>query len=383
VSDAVVPPRRRLLFLCSVLGVGGAEHHWATLLTNLVERGAAPRLVALKSGGRAFDTVADAGIPTRVIGARGGLKTLLRARNLLQERLHEPEVVVTWGADAALLGCVLSRRAAIPHLIHWHAGPGSSLTRRQVLSFRAAAGLGGGAIAVTRAQVPELVAFGYPLERIRVGRPGVPPPPTRFRNRAEARADLGLPQQDFIALVVARLSPEKCLDRFVQAIGRTSIGGRAVTGLVVGDGPERSRLEQLAAEISAPVKFVGYREHPADYMVAADVVCLTSGREALPLTILEAAACGRPSITMDVGGVRDVIEHDVTGLVTPGGDVAAFATAVATLAASRARVDELGAAAKVRWQERYSLESMLGSYDELLSTVEGPPVRWSGAGARA
>lgn len=363
---------RRVLFICSLLDAGGAERHWSTLIPLLRTRGFEPRLLALKSGGRAFDAITAAGVPTRVLRARGGIGTLLVIPSLLQERSKRPEVVVTWGADAALLGCGLARLAGIPHVIHWHAGPGSSLSRRQLWSFRLAARLGGGAIAVTRAQFPELASFGYPAARIRIGQPGIPPPAVHYSARVKARAELDLPADGFVAAAVARLSTEKRLDRFLRAVSQI----HGATALLVGDGPDRAALERLAAELSAPVKFVGYTDSPADYMTAANAVCLTSEREALPLSILEAAACGRPAVAMEVGGIRDIVEHGVTGLVTPQGDIAAFAEALARLADAPNRADEMGAMANARWQERFSLDAMIDSYASLLRDMSGPPVNW-------
>lgn len=361
--------------MCSVLDMGGAERHWATLLPALQDRGLPVRLIALKRGGRAYELLGELGVPTRTLGSSGPATTLARFPALLSELWPRPRVVVTWGFDAEVAGGALAQLAGAPHVIHWHAGAGSPISTRQAVAFRLGARLGAGVIGVSRTQIPELRSFGFNEERIRIGPPGVPKPNRSFADRRAARSALNLPEPTFVAAVVARLSHEKRIDRFVSAIATLAASGVDVRGVVVGDGPAASQLAQMAGGLGAPVDFVGYQAQPADYMIASDVVCLTSDREALPLTVLEAAACERPTVAMDIGGVRELVD-DETGILVAQGDVDAFTRALGQLVTSPGRAARLGAEAHLRWQERWSLDAMADGYYGLLTSVTGPPASW-------
>ena len=365
-----------LLFVCSLLDAGGAERHWATLLPALLDRGLPVRLVGVKGGGRAFESVRDAGVPTRILGGRGGIASAVKLFDLRRDFDAGLAAVVTWGFDAHFLGGRLASRYRVPHVLHWHPGPGVHVSALQRVALSLAIRSGAGALAVSASQLPDLRRLGFSESRIAIGPPGVPCPVVDFAGANEARAGLGLPVDAFIPALVGRLAPEKRIDRFVDAVGALQRKGLRVVGLIVGDGPELPRLRDRASAAGVSIEFAGYQSVVGNYMCAADVVCLTSDREALPLSLLEAAACGRASVAMEVGGVADVVVHEQTGLVTPAGDVDAFADALEALATSPDVAFEYGRRARVRWEAMYSVEAMADGHYELLTNVSGPPVAW-------
>jgi glycosyltransferase involved in cell wall biosynthesis len=360
---------RPVLFVCPLLDIGGAERHWVTLIPALQDRGVPAILVALKQGGRSYDLIEAAGVRTRILGASGGLSSLLRLPALLAERKEHPCALVSWALDAHVLGCAFARLTGIPQIVHYHRQPGLEMRPRERRGFGLVARAGAGAIAVTTAQVPELLSLGFPEGAVAVAPPGVPAPPGGVAPANVLRDRLGLPQDRFLAVLVARLAPEKRIDRFVEALALLRRRGTEALGVVAGDGPEGSALRALAAELDAPVTFVGVQEVPTDYMLAADAVCLTSEYEALPLTILEAMACGRPMVLMDVGGVRDVVHDGVNGLVTPNGPVDAFADALASLARDPGTVARMGASSLDLWRRQLSVDVMADAYVRLLASA--------------
>jgi len=367
---------KRPLFVCSLLDAGGAERHWATLLPALSDRGMSVRLAAVKAGGRAFDSLRAAGVPTVVLGGRGGIASAVKLLDLRREFDAGLDGVVTWGFDAHFLAGLLARRYRVPHVVHWHSGPGVHVTTTQRLVLALAIRSGTGALAVSASQLPDLRRLGFRDERMAVGPPGVPAPPVDFAGATEARAALGLSVDAFIPALIGRLAPEKRIDRFIDAVGALQRRGRRAVGLVVGDGPEGGKLRERAAAAGVAIEFTGYQASPGNYMCAADVVCLTSDREALPLTLLEAAACGRSCVAMGVGGVADVVVPGRTGLVTPAGDVDAFVDALDAFATAPDTVLEYGRRARERWETTYSVDAMADGHYELLDTVSGPPVVW-------
>ncbi len=358
---------RPVLFLCPLLDMGGAERHWTTLLPALRDRGLPVRLVALKAGGRSFDLLAEAGIPTRILGAKGGLASLAALPALLSERKHRPRAIVTWSLDAHVLGAGLARTLRVPQYVHWHRQPGLPMRGRERNGLRLVARTRANAVAVTEAQVPELLSFGFPADRVQIGLPGVPEPASAFASRADARAALGLPPDAFVPVLVARLRPEKRIDRFVEAVADVARRGRDVLGVVVGDGPEAASLAEHARRLEAPVRFVGYHAQPGEYMLASDAVCLTSEHEALPLTVLETLASGRPAVVMESGGMREVVHDRENGLVVAPGDVSGLADALEALAGDPQWASELGDRAHLDWSRHLSVDAMADAYRTLLA----------------
>jgi len=129
---------------------------------------------------------------------------------------------------------------------------------------------------------------------------------------------------DWDAIYVGRLSEHKNVDMLLEAIDTTSTHiGTDVSCCIIGDGPERERLEEYATDLGVDdqVTFLGFVEEDADVIgniKAASVFVLPSIREGFPNTILEANACGVPSIVVDhpENGSTAVVEDGVTGFVT-------------------------------------------------------------------
>ncbi len=124
-----------------------------------------------------------------------------------------------------------------------------------------------------------------------------------------------------VICTVGRLDPVKnqplLLKAFKQVLQSTTL---PVTLKIVGDGPERNALEALAVslDIQRHVEFMGYREDVREQLESCDVFVLSSHYEAMPMTILECMAIGRPVVTTDVGGIRHFINERYASFVAPG-----------------------------------------------------------------
>ena len=129
------------------------------------------------------------------------------------------------------------------------------------------------------------------------------------------------------------------------------------------------RLRVRSSGRGALCGWLGYRADALDVMHAADVVCLTSAVEALPMSVLEAMSVARPVIATAVGGVPEVVTHGETGLVISSERLTEMADALAVLASDRDRAAALGRAGRVRQRQDYSIEAMTAGYAELLRAV--------------
>jgi glycosyltransferase involved in cell wall biosynthesis len=164
----------------------------------------------------------------------------------------------------------------------------------------------------------------------------------------------------FPVMCVAGLRPEKRVDLFLEAVAAARTENPGVRGYVAGEGPERERLEPLAAR--SGVELLGAREDVLGLVAGAGTLCLPSEAEALPMSIIEAMALARPVVATDVGGTRDLVAGGETGFLTPPGDAAAITRALLALASDRKRAGAMGAAGRLRQRERFTGEAMVDGY---------------------
>ncbi len=167
-------------------------------------------------------------------------------------------------------------------------------------------------------------------------------------DRAAARGALGLAGDATVLVVIGALSSEKGIDIAISALANVP----SVQLVVVGDGPERGALEDLATSIAADrVHFTGALESPGVAFDAADLLVLPSRTEGLPGVLIEAGLRGLPSVATDVGYVRDVIIDGETGIVVRANDQAALGEGIARALDLRSA----GEAALERCRARFEL----------------------------
>lgn len=147
------------------------------------------------------------------------------------------------------------------------------------------------------------------------------------QDRAAVRAGLGIGPDERVVLAVVRLTRWKGVDTVIAALDGLLQDGQAGARLVVvGDGPDRERLESLASGLpSGAVRFAGElpRDQVGHWLYAADALALCSGYEGLSHVLLEAMAAGLPVLVSDVGGNRALVRDGYDGLIVPYGDVQA------------------------------------------------------------
>jgi glycosyltransferase involved in cell wall biosynthesis len=157
---------------------------------------------------------------------------------------------------------------------------------------------------------------------------------SRRTERDAARAELGVPPDHLLVATVANLRSNKDYPTMLAAARRLTDAGQSVHFVSVGQGPLAEQLETERDELGLEerFRFLGYRDDPIRVLVAADVFCLSSRFEGLPIALLEAMAAGLPVVATRVGGVPAVITDGREGRLVPPGDASALASAVAELA---------------------------------------------------
>ena len=181
---------------------------------------------------------------------------------------------------------------------------------------------------------------------------------------------------------VGRLAPEKEQVRFVELIGHLRREGLPVRGLIIGDGPQRAAIEQAvkAHHIEEAVQLTGFVSRMEEYWPQVDIFCLTSSREGLPLTALEAMSYGIPVLSTAVGGVRECIEDGREGVLVPFGDWPALQAQAKRLVQDEPWRRQLGEAGRVRVQRQFSLQQMVAQHEALYQRLSESKGERGGAG---
>ena len=258
--------------------------------------------------------------------------------------------------------------------VHWQieARFGNRIRRR----CRQAAAL----IAPSQVIHRELVAAGYPRDRIYEIPNGVPiPPPRSAARRLEARSALGATNRalavepdDPLVVYTGRLHEAKGLERLVAAWPTVLSRHDRARLWLVGQGPLHRRLtDQISTSgLCGRVLLTGSFDDVADVLAAADVFVLPSRQEGLSVSLLEAMAAGLPSVATDIPGNRQLLGDSAFGrLVRLSDDPVSLGAAIADLLADPAASERLGRLARAHVEANYSLQQMVDAHLKLFDRL--------------
>ena len=174
--------------------------------------------------------------------------------------------------------------------------------------------------------------------------------------RGRVRSALGIAEDAVLIGGVGRLEPVKRFDVLLSALAR--LPNRPLA-MLVGDGTERDQLSARAASLGVAdrLRLTGHREDARDLHQALDVYVQSSDSEGIPNAVLEAMALETPVVATDVGGTREVIAHEVDGLLTPRRDPDALAGAIARTLSDRRATTTRVAAARARIECELSFDA--------------------------
>lgn len=284
---------------------------------------------------------------------------------------EQPDVVVAYGGPSLRYVATLATRLRRPRLVYVGIGEPTYWirTERQRRLHGSFLRLMDRCFAVASATAQQLVDdLGVPEHRVAVTPTGVP---ARFFADAAPDRDQDTARETTRFVFVGSLSPEK--DPLV-ALEAFEVCSRSHDARLrfVGDGPLRADLEATVTQRGIEhVEFVGLVADVRPHLAWADALVLTSQTEGLPGVVLEAAATGLPSIAFEVGGLAEAIVDGETGLLVPPGDFEALGAAMARSAADRPARLRMGAAARSRAQERFTIEAAVGRYHQELLALTG------------
>lgn len=351
--------QRQCALLCRHLAAGGAEVHLAC-------RHASPLRQHF------------AGTPVRLhhLSAAGELDPIAALRVAGWMRRIRPELIAVH--DTRALGLAILARALAgtrtPLVYHRRvdaplgAGFASGWKRRAPALF----------ICVSRAVAAVVARAGIPAERIRVVHSGIPPILRVPDAAASVRAELGLEAEAPIIGTIGGLNGPKDHATLLAAFARVVARWPRARLLVVGGGYLEPRLRQQARALSiAPsVHFLGERRDTDRLLSAMDLFVLSSRREGLGSSILDAFSLAVPVVATRSGGIPEMVEDGQTGRLAEAGQPEALAAVMARALEEPAASRMMAVAARARFLERFTDQAMAaqtaGCYRELLDDRRGP-----------
>jgi glycosyltransferase involved in cell wall biosynthesis len=359
--------RMRVAHVIEAMHQGGAE----SLVVEHV-RLAAPDVeswvVALNRGGPSLEAAERAGAHAVMLGKGGAawsgverLAALLRAERIELVNGHNP----TGGLYGALAGA----RARVPvvfrteHSIHYAGRHSAWYPALEIVSTLLSRRVVCVCEAVLHSHVSRLP---WAAGRFVTVANGISPAP-HTRPRESVRAELGADPGAPVALTVGSLTRQKAQHDLLEAWAPIARRLPAAVLWIAGEGPLRDALAVRADALGiAPrVRFLGARRDAHDLIAACDVFVLSSVREGLSITLLEAMRAGRACVATRIGGNGEAVADGVTGRIVPASDPSALSEAIASLLEDPARRDAMGAAGRARWAERFTAERMVRETEAL------------------
>jgi colanic acid/amylovoran biosynthesis glycosyltransferase len=271
-----------------------------------------------------------------------------------------------FATEATETARALAAQQGIPFTFTAH---GYDIFRKPPADFSARAAAAGAVVTVSSANAEYIAAtFAVPAGHIRVIPCGVDT--NRFCPKPRPT-----PAGPPLVVCVARHVKVKNLELLLRSCALLRDSGSRFRCVLVGGGPCQAELEQKRSELGLQewVEMPGAatQEEVAGWWRRASIGVLTSDNEGMPVSLMEAAACGVPVVATAVGGVPELVLDGVTGLLVTPGDPAALARALQWLLLDRDLREQMGGAARKRIENKFSLTRQVDSLVNLWSEVLG------------
>jgi GalNAc-alpha-(1->4)-GalNAc-alpha-(1->3)-diNAcBac-PP-undecaprenol alpha-1,4-N-acetyl-D-galactosaminyltransferase len=360
----------KIALFIGTLNAGGAERVLSVLANNWAELGHDVQLVTFSDPTddhypvvgtverRSIGTLED---PKQLLRRTvGNLRRLGRLRALLRD--GQPDVVISFIDKMNLLALVASFGLGLRVVISERTDPRRHKIGRVAGLLRRALYPMAEAVVVQTDSVASWVGGFVDPQKIRV----IPNPAPRSANGTRIDS-FGVPRPFVVAL--GRLVPLKGFDILIAAFAACAERHSDWALAIIGDGPERNRLESMAAGygIAERVHLLGLLRDPNAALQAGSIFALTSEYEGFPNALLEAMAAGLAPVSFDCpSGPRAIIRHGIDGILVPPNDRREFALALDSLMADEERRAELATRAR-EVTDRFSVGNVLQEWADLLA----------------
>ncbi|MGI9305282.1 MAG: glycosyltransferase family 4 protein [Gammaproteobacteria bacterium] len=353
----------------SIHGVGRMFSWWFPVFEKM---GYEPKLCVLTARDKAADYLEERGIEVNYLG-RSKFDARLLTDLIRIMRTQSPDVVHLHGYGAWTFGRLAARLTGTPVVLHEHmVGDHVSLIQR-ISDFLLSSN--NPTCAISRAVADFCTRYRYVREEDIVVVPnGIPltefTPPSATELES-LRRQLDVSETTPLIGCVGRLDPIKGFDYLIKAMPILRENLPDIVALIVGDGDQEASLRKLSGElgVSENVRFLGFRKDIHALLALLDVVVIPSLSEGQCLAALEALAMGKPIVSTNVGGLRELFEDQVTALLTKEQDPEDIADKIIDLLADQALRERLGTAARRLASERYDIEKCAAKIIDTYNTT--------------
>ncbi len=361
----------RVVLLIPTLDRSGAEKQFTLLATRLPRDEFDVRAIALTRGGPYADELQAAGIPLTVIGKRAKFDPFSFWRLRAELVRQDPDILHTWLFSANAYGRLCAH--AIPRakvvvsercVDSWKANWQLWLDRRLIARTDRLVGNSASVVEFYR-------ELGVPSEKLACVPNGIECEPngcegegTKPSRREQLLTELNLSPDSFVVGFIGRLAKQKRVEDLIWAVEILRQIRPQLQLVVIGDGPERERLERFTRNIHCDrhVTFLGHREDAARFLPAFDVFGLASSFEGMSNSVMEAMSAGLPIIASDIPPNRELVVQSETGFLFKLADTVGIMQFVRRLIDEQGLAERLGQAGRERIQREFNIPRMVEGY---------------------
>ncbi|QDU50771.1 glycosyltransferase [Gimesia panareensis] len=318
--------------------------------------------VALGETGAPAEDIQKLGCPVIQfpLTAPGKLGRIRQLQEFFKEKNYD--LLHTHNAYPHFYGTLAGRLAGIPAIVQTRHGRRFGNTFNERLQFALASRLADRVIPVSDDTGNRCREVGW-LSQNKV---------TRIWNGIDVdRFAFSGPAAQMRAITVSRLSPEKDLTTLLKAVRLVKETIPEFELMIVGDGPERKKLEQITAalHLESRVRFLGERNDVPDLLTQAGFYVSSSLTEGISLTLLEAMSVGLPIVATSVGGNPEIVQQPDTGLLVPSANAALLSDAICEMCSQPDKWLGMGQAARERVEQHFNVRSMIKDYENLYHQI--------------
>jgi len=300
-----------------------------------------------------------------VIDKRQPIRNLVNARRFLAD--VKPDLLATynWGA---IEWAAVNRLHPVCRHIHFEAGFGREEAirqfRRRIIGRRVALAKSDFVMVPSRSlQCIALEIWRLPAHRVRYIPDGIDV--ARFTATRQFVSDAREGREHVVLGTVAPLRPEKNIGRLIKLFSLLADDPRFEL-VIAGDGPERMRLQGVAAQVSNRIRFLGHVPRPEEVLPTFDIFCLTSDTEQIPNSVLEAMSAALPIVSVDVGDIGLMVAPSNQPYVVERDRIEKFASALRELADDPDLRYRIGSENRIQVEAHFEQERMFQEYEQLL-----------------
>jgi glycosyltransferase involved in cell wall biosynthesis len=374
----------KVVHMAEGAGWGGMEAHLCSLLPGLQARDSIEVECITFHDGLLSERLRDRGIKTKVFSRLGKLDLSVFIRLITYFRSSKVDIIHLHGYLAIFYGILAAVMSGIPvrvitlHASSTHGNHNKKLTKLNFylwLAYFLMKKSTAYAIAVSRETYDRhLTEKKISKERMRVIHNGIAIEEYQSCDSGVAKRDLGVKDTDFVVGIVGRIDENKGHIYFIRTAQSILEKRKDVHFLIVGNGPLENELKAFCREndLEEYIHFLGFQDNILAYLSLMDILVIASSSEGIPYTLLESMGKGVPVVATNVGGIPEVIQDGVSGLLVPPRDPGAMATCVMSLLDNEPLRRRLSRKGLEILNRHFSQESMVQSTQIFYQNIRAP-----------